>query len=278
MPKPKIKFSPLVREEKISKLNQLTKNSLNECKLWVKGKPERFFFKASYFNEEKFLLSIQPQEEYKLSDGEYCFNFELNGLNYFIESNVKRYLNDNTYTIDCEQNLFKGERRGSFRLLTYPTYKVKAYLKLDEKETQEGNLLEFKTKMSRTGLFKNFLELIDKEEKSKRGNGFISFRVQDLSATGVCVIVGKMESELFKVGMEIPRIEIKFEKESIMIPGGEVVYINEYTQEERNNLDVYKAGIRYKFIDLNTEQKITQKIHSILTKLDSGKDFEDFIS
>ena len=56
--------------------------------------------------------------------------------------------------------IFKSERRANFRLLTFPHHQVYLHIQTDDSELHESNVINFQTKVSETGIFKDFLDEI----------------------------------------------------------------------------------------------------------------------
>ena len=275
--KSNISFSPQSNEEKMSKFRNFLKKKENLCTAWIKGQTQRFFFQMSSFVEEKNQISLLSLNEKHISDGFYCLAFEISGVSYFIQGNLSKYGDGRTYLFQVSETLYKGERRNSFRLMTYPARKVKAYIHFENEELAESNLIDFKTKLSRTGLFKNFLKLLESEEQKKKNEGYFIFLFQNISEKDIAIIVGKSEEALFEKNQIVKNIIIHFEDEEIEIPEAEVIYKSDSQQKDRNNLLVYKVGARFLNLDLNTDQKLVRKINLVLGQFDEKKLFEDFL-
>ncbi len=274
--KPKISFSPLSDEEKMSKFRLLI-NSDGLCTVWKKGAEHRFNFQVNSLSLDKGEIYLSYSGKGIFEAGVYCISFNTSGVNYFTQAEIKSLSSKNSYYLTSGVVLYKTEKRASFRLLAYPTYKIKAQLHFNEEKVGESNIIDFKTKLSKTGLFKNFLKELNSENEENLDEGYLSFRVQDISATGMAIIVGRMEGSLFKKGEKLTNLVVDFEGDKIKIPTGEIVYKVDSKQVDRNNIAIYKVGVKFLNLDLRVDQLLVQKIHGVLSRLDGGKSFEDFI-
>src|SRR5690606_24546447 len=112
-------------------------------------------FKSLEFNRDTLEYQILSEGDDTLINKLVLYSFILNGVNYFGKADLKSK-DKNSFVLHCKEDLFKSERRETFRLLTYPTYQVYAYFKIDE-EYHGQNIVDFRTKQSQTGIFKDFL-------------------------------------------------------------------------------------------------------------------------
>lgn len=273
----KVSFSSLSQREKISRFTKLLQTQAH-CLVWEKGKERRFQFVVYSVDKKSEQILLKNIDNLTINEGEYCLSFFINGVSYFSKCLVKKHGVLSMYCLGNEAILYKTEKRSSFRLLAYPTYKIRAFVKLETTEFAENNIIDFKTKLSRTGLFKNFLKGLDNVVEKRREDGFYHFRVQDISATGMAIIVGRTEGELFTKGNILKSIIVDFEDEEIIIPEGEIIYKVDSIQLDRNNISVYKVGVRFLYMDLQTDQYLVRKINKVLSRMDGGLEFEDFIS
>ncbi|MBL7664261.1 MAG: hypothetical protein JNM93_03955 [Bacteriovoracaceae bacterium] len=271
----KVSFSPLTETERVRKLGQMSALPKAEFVMWTKGQTERHACEIVLYNPDNHLLKFKPIKSWKPDAGVYCINLELKGLNYFMKASV--IIIEKEFYINTSVEFFKSERRSSFRLLTYPIYKVKAYIKTAEAKLAAENVVDFKTKVSQVNMFQQFLSVINPKDAQKRNEGYIPFRVTDLSATGMAIYVGEMEQELFQENQKFHRSIIHFENKEIEIDEMLVVFKAPYVQTDRNNLKVFKIGIKFINLNFNTDKLITSIINSKLRNYDEKNSFEDFI-
>src|SRR5690606_29469836 len=133
--------------------------------IWLKGSSQRKKFKSSDFHRETLRFDlISDGSENEFLNKTVLYSFVLNGVNYFGKADFKKQ-DAKIFSLLCQEELFKSERRETFRLLTYPTYQVYAYFKIDE-EYHGENIVDFRTKQSQTGIFQDFLKIVGEEKGS----------------------------------------------------------------------------------------------------------------
>lgn len=264
-------FQELNQKEKISKLSNLVSNK-DEITIWEKGDKEREKHVPLDFSRDRVEIIIQSNSSAK-KNKEVLFSFKLNGLNFFGKGKIK-HLNGKQYVLVVEDKLFKSERRSTFRLLTYPHHQVYIAIHIPEEEVSKSNVLSLNSKMSQTNLFKNFLQIINDDEKSQYREGYFPFRVIDISVTGVAFQIGEFEASFFPEGRVVEEVFIDFNGEEVAIPKVEVVYnvsvLHSNTQQRTN-----KIGLRFLDIDTNLDLKLGAMINGALRDVES--EFEDFI-
>jgi hypothetical protein len=247
--KNKISFTPLDRGEKDQKINQFVDDKSQLFTIWIKGKAERYELSPVGYTASTGTITLK-NDELKLADGSYCLSFEQGGSSFFTQGTLKK-VNDGYYKLQVTGKVYKSEKRQSFRLLTYPTYKVHAYIHVEYGRDENSNVYEIKTKKTRTEIYKNFLKLISGKDAELRSRGYHPFRIQDISATGMAIIVGKNDGEWFSNEKPLQGVIINFKGQELKIPSCEVVYKNKYVQQDRNKLEVYKVGIKFKGVDFS---------------------------
>lgn len=263
-------FTKQNRKEKESKLFQIFNNKL-ELIVWEKGKSSRFSFSCLDFNKENLQLVITSEKHDFSGINSVLYTFTFNGVNYFGKGELKE-INAKRFRLECSDDLFKSERRENFRLLTYPHHMVYLQFPQEEEEVQsENKVVSFQTGQSQTGLFKNFLNLVGSDEDSGVLEGYVRYRVLDISVTGLAFMISELEKETLEKQNEIGPIKIDFTEE-IEIPMAEIRYIIPMLNK---NIKSYKVGIQFKDVDLNTDQLLGRLIND--TMRDFETEFEDFL-
>jgi hypothetical protein len=256
-------------KEKESRFHTLARENSN-LTIWEKGSKLREKFEVLSFLKSDQSLSLSIDET-TYAGKSVLFAFVLNGVNYFGEGNLSD-LSGKKCVVDVSGDLFKSERRENFRLLTYPHYEthVQIPFEADENHTP-SNVIGFDTKMSQTGLFKNFLKIVGDDEKVEVKENFARFRVLDISVTGLSFQIGEMEKEYLENIRILKPMHLFFQEEMI-IPSGEIRYIVPLI---RSNGSAFKVGVQFLDVDLNLDQKLGKFINKAMRSFES--DFEDFL-
>lgn len=264
-------FSKLSPEEKQSRLIQLGQ-SKGKVTVWVKGQRNTQIFNISTFDKEKMGLSLDANEDSFSSGSSLLCNFELRGMFFF--SQVLFVKNDlGQHVLEFSNELFKLEKRGSFRLLTFPIYNV--FAEFDAGEAYEGGkVIDLKNRTSQTALFKNFLKLVQSSEETSL-NPTIRYRIQDFSATGMCLHIGDLESPIFKKDYIFQDVKLQFPDEEILIPQVKVVYVIDYITGSKA-LKKYKVGLHFLNLSPSIDDQLGRKINELLREIEFNKDFENF--
>ena len=133
------------------------------------------------------------------------------------------------------------------------------------------------TGSSQTGLFNNFLDIVNNENKQEiqpiAGN--VKFRVIDISVTGLAFQFSEVEaSVLNKIDAIYKNVTLEFNGEILNIPEVEKLYQLDFLA--RNNKSrMYKAGCRFNNIDINLDESLAKLINTTMRSVES--EFEDFV-
>ena len=263
-------FSKLDPKEKVSRLMQLN-NSKGQVTVWVKGQKQKYTFKILEFDKERLEIILETKENIFPKGTSLLCSFEVRGMYFFSQVVSNKSIVD-YFILESKEPLFKSEKRGSYRLLTYPIYEV--YSEFDLTEAYEGGVvIDLKSRTNQTTLFKNFLKLIEDKEEVKP-NQSVKFRVQDLSATGMSLHVGELEAQFFSKDYIYKNVNIVFTDEKITIPEVKVVYVVDYIASK--NVKKYKVGLHFPQMPTVIDDKLGGKINQLLREIDFNKDFENF--
>lgn len=264
-------FSKQVPEEKLSRLTQLGQ-SKGTITVWVKGEKTKHNLVVSEFDKQRLSLILTTKEKIYPNGSALLFSFELRGMNFFGQATLNKSVLD-YLILEIPGDLFKAEKRNSFRLLTYPIYDISAEFNLDQ-VYEGGNVIDIKARASQTALFKNFLKLVDKREDEEEAK-ILKLRIHDLSTTGMSLHVGEHEAQYFLKDVTYKNVSLVFSDEKMNIPEVKVVYIVDYVSSDRN-LKKFKVGLNFPAIATTLDEKIGKKINQLLRQIDSNKDFENF--
>lgn len=265
----KAHFKELTVLEKQSKLSFVANQKI-QITLWQKGDAKKYHVYSTIFLVEDSILILKADSVVNNTVKDYLYNFSINGVSFFGKCVFKGL--DSKLSIDCSGVLYKSERRKNYRLLTYPHYKSYAEMQLEKVQIVESNVVNLNTKKSTTGLFKNFLELVSDNSEKDKERSSLSFRVFDLSVTGVALMFGEIEHKVLKEIKELSDLTIKLAKHEFQIDKAEIRYIVDLVGDTGYS---YKAGIKFLDMDTNLDNKIGFIINQFLRDTDS--EFEDFL-
>jgi hypothetical protein len=123
-------FSKLDPSEKFNRLAQFGL-SKGEVTLWVKGQKNKLSVRALEFDKVRCEIVLNSKDcPYPKGTVLLC-SFELRGMFFFSEVTCNTSIADH-FLIEFKNTLFKSEKRGSYRLLTYPIYEVYSEFSLGE--------------------------------------------------------------------------------------------------------------------------------------------------
>lgn len=269
-------FSKLDPKEKESRLVQLG-ISKGQVTVWVKGEKQKHFFKVLEFDKQRNELILDTKQNIFAKGTQLLCSFELRGMYFFSEVTVNKSIVD-FFLLEFKGQLFKSEKRASYRLLTYPIYDVNAEFDLGE-AYEGGKVVGIKNRQNQTGLFKNFLNLIEAPDQDKDPTKDVTqtekFRVQDLSATGLSLHISELEAGYFAKGISFKDVKIIFPDETIVIPEAKVVYLVDFIAGERK-IKKFKVGINFPNNPITVDESLGRKINELLREIDFNKDFENF--
>lgn len=267
-------FKPLNDTEKLSKLSQFARLVQANVVVWEKGKDEKISLNAETFSRVRSELKITGKYPLELIGKELLLTFEINGLHFFGKCKLHKR-GGQTTVLSCSYEIFKSERRLNFRLLTYPHHEVYMGINIGTDKVEQSNVLGLNIGMSQTSLFKNFLNIIGDKKENIDPEGFLRFRIMDISVTGLALQFGAIEAGLFKDTEQIYENSfIDFNGELISIPKSKILYMNEATAADKKT-KIIKAGIQFLEVDTNLDETLALIINQTLRNVES--EFEDFI-
>lgn len=274
--KSKIHFQELSLDEKISKLSQLA-NSKGSLTVWQKNSKERYSASVCSFYRDGLELQIRLGFGKGALSENILYSFEVNGLAFFGTALLGSEMfkdGEYFYNLDCDSKLFKSERRINFRILTYPHHKVFLYIPHDETVDDESNIINLKTRMNQTALFKNFLHLVGGQDYDEIKSGKASYRVLDLSVSGVSIRVGQNDASFLQNSSIIEDLILEFNGEKVEIPKAQVVHNMELVSGQKRERQ-RKVGLKFLDVSIKLDHLLGSLINDTLRDFEG--EFENFI-
>lgn len=269
----KVSFNKLDELEVKSRFFQLAQKK-NNVTVWLKGSSykEELFFIDSEENKLRIFLSY-PKDK-NILNKDIFFTFEINGVKYFSKAFLKDFDSKKVFLDWNKDEIYKSERRNSFRLFTNPNYEVYLYVKIEDEYISQ-NIVDFRVKQSQTALFKSFLKLVNEDEKSLDKEGYVHFRVNDISVTGLSLEVSELEKKFFIEKKKTGKAYINFSGEEFPISNCEIVYVIDAFPKKGVVGRSYKVGIKFLDTDIALDHKLGNLINKSLS--DEKEDFEEFL-
>lgn len=246
--------------------------------VWLKSSPGKSFFKCKGYAPHSSLLELIPRETGQFTQfdkKEVLVSFFLKSMQFFFTGTFSIEKPNQTFLLKISGKAFKFERRKNFRLLTFPQHSVRFHLKYPQIE-KPSNVISLRAKGEQTKLFQQFLELVNDQTDIKK-NYEASFRVQDLSTTGLSFIMGEIESRSIYEGLALDKCLLEFNDKKYVIPISNVVYVMDYIDPAKPGIKFFKVGVAFKELDLSLDNELSIQINKEIRELDSNKVFEDFL-
>ena len=266
-------FTSLNLAEKQSKLWQLSQ-SVKVCTLWLKGSKSKLDHRVQSYQREDDVLTLLTEDSSLQLNQEVLGTFDLKGVSFFFKATIVN-ASENKISLVFSGDFFKSERRNNFRLLAYPIYNIYCLFDLPE-GYHGGSVIDFKSKMSQTGLFKSFLKLVDGDPQNEDLKK-TKLRIQDLSVTGLSLSIGEAELEWLRAGELLAPLIIQFPDLEIEVSKPRIVYIADYVGHSEKGIKKYKVGIKFEDASEDFDMVLSKKINSLLREIDANSDFEDFL-
>jgi hypothetical protein len=262
-------FSKQTPSECASRLSMLA-HSKGFITIWLKGKKEKYTYPVHKFDKERMELILETKEKKFKENEKVLCTFVLRGMTFFAEVQFHESISE-FCVLKFERSLYKSERRSTYRLLTYPLFEIWAEFHLD-RAYEDGKVIDFKTKISQTALFKSFLKIVGEKDNE----GILKLRIQDLSVTGMAIHVGPIEVEYFQKDLTFENVDLKFSDMTVTIPQVKIIYVVDYVSGEKSHKK-YKLGVHFENLSPSIDAALGKKINQLLRENDMNDEFENFL-
>lgn len=274
--------------EVVTKLTTMIQKQ-RPIRIWKKGE-KPFFSKLVDISKHLMTFEVEKLPDHDLLQGEeFHINFTFSHTDFFMKGEVLS-MSNGIFAMEVKDSVFKAERRGNERLLTYPHMQVYAYLSMGEEledETYSDNLLSFckSNKMEDENL-KDFsvnkkLERIPDAWSNEKGDGevdLIGFRAMDLSTRGLsfCANLPGRENYFAVDENKLWQVYLLFNGDSFVLKDSKIIYCIDFVNPQSSIVPMKKIGMSFVPTDELT-QKIYKYIEELTTTTELEKDFEKLV-
>ncbi len=262
-------FSKLDQAEKDNRLSGLA-IIRGKVTVWIKGQKEKQILSVVKYDTQRNVLVLDTKDDIFQNNTDTLCSFEFRGMSFFSQTVFLKSVGDFA-CLRFDSELYKSEKRSSYRLMTFPLHEVWAIFNLEE-GYQGGKVIDFRTKQSTTGIFNKFLNLVDGDDNDPTA---MKIRVQDLSTTGMALHIGELEAKFFPKDAVFKNVRLKFVDEEVIIPEVKIMYTVNFIGSDKN-LKKFKLGIHFEKLPNSLDHLLGKKINSLLRENDHNKDFENF--
>jgi hypothetical protein len=279
-------FVELEWSEISSRLSTLVSDS-GEVKIWAKGdSPDLCNVINSHSDDEDKTQQLRLRngvvtDEWKSKD--LLVQFNIRGVDYYTKGKIVEVLGNEDFWLEVSPHVFKIEKRGNERLLTYPHFHVFTYFKLST-DSSETNLIFINKQIeSNHQVFQKFKKLTDDEilklqdsVDSELKEELIGFRVLDVSYKGIAFISNENEKAYFEESDKTFEMTLLFEGEVYNLRKAKIIYNVDYVNPRAGSVPMSKIGFEFEH-NHDLRRKIKDKIDEGGSTEKDQKDFEDFI-
>ena len=277
----KINFIQLTDQEISSKMNILVRNKARI--IFWKNSPR--YFEGTVVSHNDKLIITTHDLPIKLRDDQICMNFTLNQLEYFIKGKVVAHRDQlEELEISIFDQCFQIEKRDFKRIQMYPYHDAYVYLKYTEEKSANVVFLN-KAEQKKNDLFGNIRELekqklaaLSHDLITNEDEELIGFRVEDLSATGLCFLVSQKEKEhiLSNLIGTTFNLHLSIGSRTYLLTNIKIIYQINYIHQHFAGVQMFKIGITFKE-NAHLSEKVKELIGHDDKILDYQKEFEEFI-
>lgn len=281
-------FIKIETSEMVTKLKRLSSDK-GDVSIWNKGESS-IDYRANEAelvddNTGKFvLLKLFSEDKDESFIGKYILiSFSVMNVDYFGEGSFIKEEGSDFVTVKLNTTIYRSEKRGSERLLTFPHHQVYSYFKITEIKEEMDNVIslaDLKTKaktekkgfdrMSETGTIQAAeLEAGENEE-------VVGFRVLDLANNGISFLADEAQKQFFIEERIFDNFLLMFDGETYSLKNGLLIYNVDYVSGNPDENQVFKLGIKFDtHVELSLRLKTALDSTSVLQTV--RHDFEEFV-
>tara|TARA_B100000029_G_scaffold313039_1_gene305510 strand:+ start:233 stop:1111 length:879 start_codon:yes stop_codon:yes gene_type:complete len=181
--------------------------------------------------------------------------FHLKKSRFFSKGKVEEIKEGESLEVTIEKDLYKLDQRKSKRLLTFPSHRVYAYIKLQV--GNDGGVISLnRPKDHLHNFFKNFQKQVLESQFSNSTplekdflEDYIGFRVLDLSNSGLSFLLNQIEADYFKKLKSDFKMLLNFSGRKESLEECKLSYLVPYVDPKLGNLSLFKLGLHFKEIE-----------------------------
>tara|TARA_R110000868_G_scaffold287003_4_gene547467 strand:- start:13910 stop:14770 length:861 start_codon:yes stop_codon:yes gene_type:complete len=256
-----------------------------QVNIWRKGELPVRHRAQSFQSGKTSILEFFKEENFTSKTNEKIyFSFRLSGIEYYgvgLSSQGK----EDSFALKLASEIFRSEKRGKERLLTFPHHQVYTYFNFPSAKAQFRGAGETGNVVSLSG-FRKPLKEIKREVFTDPVKNFIKttlddnddllgYRVLDLSSNGIAFLVNAREKDLFK-DLSDAHVTLLYDRTSFEVNQAKVVYIVDSLTGSTKGNPLYKVGLTFPENE-KLSTLVHRKLESSNAKEGAQQDFEDFI-
>ena len=258
----------------------------SQVNLWCKGKVPIQHKAKEFRTSSNSMLTFFKEENFKPNKSEKVYySFKHSGFEYYgIGLAVKSKVEDE-FVLQIANTVFRSEKRGKERLLTFPHHQVYVYFEfagakeLFRETSNKSNIIsldgfrkplkEIKREVF-TDPVKNFKKSLLDDDDNMMG-----YRVIDLSSNGIAFLVSAREKMIFDKPLKTKAV-ILYNSTTFELSSAKIVYVVDSLTGSTKGNPLYKVGMTFDENE-NLSDLVHKKLESSNAKEGAQQDFEDFI-
>ncbi len=281
-------FIKIETNEMVTKLKRLSSDK-GDVSIWNKGESS-VDYRANEIehiddSSGKFVIlkMFSEEKDEDFIGKEILISFSVMNVDYFGEGSFTKEEGAEFISVKLGTTIFRSEKRGSERLLTFPHHQVYSYFKITEIKEELDNVIslaDLKSKaksekkgfdrMSETGTIQSAeLEAGENEE-------VVGFRVLDLANNGISFLANDAQKQFFMEERIFDTFLLMFDGETYSLKNGLLIYNVDYVSGNPGENQVFKLGIKF-----DTHEELSLRLKNALdssTILQTVRhDFEEFV-
>lgn len=281
-------FIKIETNDMVTKLKRLSSDK-GEVSVWNKGQ-ESVTYKAvesRLVDDEsgKYVLInlFAEAEDSNFLNKDILFSFSVMNVDYFGEGQFIHTEGEEFVTIKLASTIFRSEKRGSERLLTFPHHQVYAYFKITEVKEEMTNVISLTDLKSKTKKEKKGFDRMSEtgtiqaaELEAGENEEVVGFRVLDLANNGISFLASETQKAFFIEERLFDTLLLMFDGETYSLKSGLLIYNVDYVGGKKGEDPIFKLGIKF-----DTHNELSERLKKALDKSSITQtirhDFEEFV-
>lgn len=258
-----------------------------QVKLWLKGEVPVKHKAKDFINSKNPILKFFKEDDFKpVKNKKIYYSFKHSGFEYYGIGLTTKSDAADEYHLELGVDVFRSEKRGKERLLTFPHHQVYAYFEfvgakdLFRETSNKSNIISlegFRNPLKEikrevfTDPVKNFKKSVLDDDDRMMG-----YRVIDLSSSGIAFLVSAREKMLFEKPLNT-KVTLLYNSTTFDLKSAKIVYLVDSLTGSTKGNPLYKLGMTFEENEKLSEL-VHRKLESSNVKEGAQQDFEDFIN